>query len=315
MPYQMPGTMLNRPMSQVGGAQAPASGSARSNPLYRQPTAYSPTRAGAMSGPPNSGPQTVPGQPHPSTYNYQTPQGPTTPSQSQQVAQNYANNQYSPQMNQGLGGGGGGYKPGAMQKGSASPDSPQGSILQEYGKAIGGAGENIYNHISEDWGNGDNWGWEMAKDIGSDLWGGIKDIGMATYNDPIGALSGIAAIASDGATLSLPGGKSFLQSPTAGQQQQAPQYQARKYHGGYARGGRVKTPKEMAHELMGMGRDGDTMLAHINPIEAAFLKAMGGRGSINPKTGLREYPPKTSRGASIPVSRGKPHNSQSPRRK
>ena len=37
------------------------------------------------------------------------------------------------------------------------------------------------------------------------------------------------------------------------------------------------------------GRHGDSKLAHINPFEASILRAYGGSGSINPKTGLREY--------------------------
>ena len=37
------------------------------------------------------------------------------------------------------------------------------------------------------------------------------------------------------------------------------------------------------------GRNGDTMLAHITPEEAALLKARGGAGTINPVTGLPEY--------------------------
>jgi hypothetical protein len=47
---------------------------------------------------------------------------------------------------------------------------------------------------------------------------------------------------------------------------------------GFAKGG-----------LASMGRHGDTMLAHINPREAAMLKRMGGSGTINPRTGLPEY--------------------------
>ena len=42
-------------------------------------------------------------------------------------------------------------------------------------------------------------------------------------------------------------------------------------------------------QLAMMGRDGDTMLAHINEEEAMMLKQMGGRGTINPATGLREF--------------------------
>jgi hypothetical protein len=37
------------------------------------------------------------------------------------------------------------------------------------------------------------------------------------------------------------------------------------------------------------GRNGDTILAHINPLEAAMLKKAGGSGTINPKTGLPEF--------------------------
>lgn len=41
--------------------------------------------------------------------------------------------------------------------------------------------------------------------------------------------------------------------------------------------------------LQSQGRGGDTMLAHINPEEAALLKAFGGSGAINPNTGLPEF--------------------------
>lgn len=41
--------------------------------------------------------------------------------------------------------------------------------------------------------------------------------------------------------------------------------------------------------LQSQGRNGDTMLAHINPEEAQLLKAFGGSGSINPDTGLHEF--------------------------
>lgn len=41
--------------------------------------------------------------------------------------------------------------------------------------------------------------------------------------------------------------------------------------------------------LASLGRFGDTQLAHISPEEAAVLRSMGGRGSINPRTGLPEY--------------------------
>lgn len=41
--------------------------------------------------------------------------------------------------------------------------------------------------------------------------------------------------------------------------------------------------------LAAYGRNGDTMLAHITPQEAALLRRMGGAGTINPYTGLPEY--------------------------
>jgi len=46
---------------------------------------------------------------------------------------------------------------------------------------------------------------------------------------------------------------------------------------------------EKAQQLRSKGRGGDTILAHINPTEAAMLKAMGGSGTTNPKTGLPEF--------------------------
>ena len=47
---------------------------------------------------------------------------------------------------------------------------------------------------------------------------------------------------------------------------------------GFAKGG-----------LASLGRNGDTMLAHISPREAEMLKRMGGSGEINPNTGYPEY--------------------------
>jgi hypothetical protein len=45
----------------------------------------------------------------------------------------------------------------------------------------------------------------------------------------------------------------------------------------------------VAQSLQQMGRNGDTMLAHITPQEATMLKRMGGSGTINPYTGLPEF--------------------------
>jgi len=48
------------------------------------------------------------------------------------------------------------------------------------------------------------------------------------------------------------------------------------------------SPQEL-NKIAKAGRNGDTMLAHINPQEAALLKSLGGSGTINPHTGLNEY--------------------------
>ena len=46
---------------------------------------------------------------------------------------------------------------------------------------------------------------------------------------------------------------------------------------------------DVAQLLRKKGRGKDTVLAHITPKEAALLKKRGGRGSINPETGLPEF--------------------------
>lgn len=53
----------------------------------------------------------------------------------------------------------------------------------------------------------------------------------------------------------------------------------------FARGGLAQA----AEKLRRHGRNGDTMLAHINPREAQMLRQAGGSGTINPKTGLPEF--------------------------
>lgn len=59
----------------------------------------------------------------------------------------------------------------------------------------------------------------------------------------------------------------------------------------FKEGGSVKEEDlpRLADLIRRHGRNGDTELAHINPIEAHILKSLGGSGTINPKTGLREY--------------------------
>lgn len=56
---------------------------------------------------------------------------------------------------------------------------------------------------------------------------------------------------------------------------------------GFAAGGMAMNP--IAGGIAGLGRYGDTMLAHITPQEARMLRQQGGAGSINPATGLPEF--------------------------
>jgi hypothetical protein len=56
----------------------------------------------------------------------------------------------------------------------------------------------------------------------------------------------------------------------------------------FANGG-LATLNPIAQAMAQMGRNGDTMLAHITPAEARMLRARGGSGTINPVTGLPEF--------------------------
>jgi len=56
----------------------------------------------------------------------------------------------------------------------------------------------------------------------------------------------------------------------------------------FADGG-LATLKPIAAAMAQMGRNGDTILAHITPAEARMLRARGGSGTINPYTGLPEF--------------------------
>ena len=58
---------------------------------------------------------------------------------------------------------------------------------------------------------------------------------------------------------------------------------------GFKSGGQVHGLKSIAQDLSKYGRNGDTMVAHINPQEAGILKSLGGSGTINPHTGLPEF--------------------------
>jgi len=52
---------------------------------------------------------------------------------------------------------------------------------------------------------------------------------------------------------------------------------------------KVSLFKELYNELAGYGIEGDTELAHVNTFEASLLKSLGGSGTINEITNLREY--------------------------
>jgi hypothetical protein len=55
-------------------------------------------------------------------------------------------------------------------------------------------------------------------------------------------------------------------------------------------GGPVRAPQGFARGgIASLGRNGDTMLAHVTPEEMRMLKANGGAGTINPRTGLPEF--------------------------
>lgn len=47
-------------------------------------------------------------------------------------------------------------------------------------------------------------------------------------------------------------------------------------------------PKQMQN-VAAQGQRGDTRLAHVNPWEEALLKKLGGAGTVNPKTGLKQF--------------------------
>lgn len=64
----------------------------------------------------------------------------------------------------------------------------------------------------------------------------------------------------------------------------------------YAIGGMVKNRRRSRNSLSSLGEilrqqgnGQDTILAHINPLEAMMLKQMGGSGTINKKTGLPQF--------------------------
>ena len=58
--------------------------------------------------------------------------------------------------------------------------------------------------------------------------------------------------------------------------------------------------KHLYADIAAMGDGGDTALAHVNTTEVALLKAHGGAGTINPRTGLVEFKGKGGGGSSAP---------------
>lgn len=58
---------------------------------------------------------------------------------------------------------------------------------------------------------------------------------------------------------------------------------------GFAMGGSVGRMNPIASGIASLGRNGDTMLAHITPSEARMLRRNGGSGTVNPRTGLPEF--------------------------
>ena len=65
------------------------------------------------------------------------------------------------------------------------------------------------------------------------------------------------------------------------------------------------TLPEMAKKLAAAGRGKDSILAHINPKEAALLKSRGGRGKPNPETGIIEFD-ETGEGDAISYAQEQP---------
>lgn len=64
--------------------------------------------------------------------------------------------------------------------------------------------------------------------------------------------------------------------------------------------------KEIAALLRSKGRGRDSILAHINPEEAALLKARGGSGRINPHTGILEFDDGSAVGTTTSFDTGTP---------
>jgi hypothetical protein len=68
--------------------------------------------------------------------------------------------------------------------------------------------------------------------------------------------------------------------------------------------GTMLTPQmaAAASNLAALGSGRDNMLAHINPQEAAMLMRMGGKGNINPRTGIRQFDDGGGQGSDVSQS-------------
>jgi hypothetical protein len=65
---------------------------------------------------------------------------------------------------------------------------------------------------------------------------------------------------------------------------------------------KVELFKHLYKEIAGKGIGGDTELAHINTFESRLLRMVGGAGTINPETGLRQYLGGGGGGGSAPAT-------------
>jgi hypothetical protein len=65
---------------------------------------------------------------------------------------------------------------------------------------------------------------------------------------------------------------------------------------------KVELFKYLYKEIAGKGIGGDTELAHINTFESRLLRMVGGAGTINPETGLRQYLGGGGGGGSAPAT-------------
>ena len=57
-------------------------------------------------------------------------------------------------------------------------------------------------------------------------------------------------------------------------------------------------------QLAALGRGNDSLIAHINPEEASLLKMLGGSGTVNPDTGLRQFDADSGGGDGVSGSSG-----------